>query len=67
MENSIIKIIHIFLWNSSDKLKDIQKRDNIKNNYCQQNNIPLIRIPYTHKNIKIEDLIINDSIYLYKI
>ena len=55
-----------FLWNSSDKLKDIQKRDNIKNNYCQQNNIPLIRIPYTHKNIKIEDLIINDSIYLYK-
>lgn len=34
-----------------------QQRDKIKNNYCKQNNIPLIRIPYTHlDNISIEDL-----------
>ena len=28
------------------KLKYQQKLDNIKNQYCQQNNIPLLRIPY---------------------
>lgn len=28
------------------KLKDIQERDNIKTNYCKDNNIKLIRIPY---------------------
>ena len=38
-------------------LDKIQQRDKIKNNYCKQNNIPLIRIPYTHlDNISIEDL-----------
>ena len=28
------------------KLKDIQERDNIKTNYCKNNDIKLIRIPY---------------------
>lgn len=32
------------------------KNDNIKNNYCLNNNIPLIRIPYT----KLDNLTIND-------
>ena len=54
-----------FLWNSTDNLEDIQKRDNIKNNYCKQNGLSLIRIPYTHKNIKLEDLILSSSTYLY--
>ena len=54
-----------FLWNSTDSLEDIQKRDNIKNNYCKQNGLSLIRIPYTHKNIKLEDLILSSSTYLY--
>lgn len=31
---------------SKKKLKYQQKLDNIKNTYCQQNNIPLLRIPY---------------------
>ena len=33
-----------------------QKYDNIKNNWCLNNHIPLIRIPYSHYN----DLCIND-------
>lgn len=35
------------------KFKEIQERDNIKNNYCLIKNIKLIRIPYTDFN-KIE-------------
>lgn len=37
----------------------IQQRDNIKNEYCLKNNIPLIRIPYYKiSEIKLEDLIV---------
>ena len=32
---------------SHEDFKDRQKRDNIKNQYCKDNNIKLIRIPYT--------------------
>lgn len=31
---------------TKENLKDIQKRDNIKNKYCFDNNIELLRIPY---------------------
>jgi very-short-patch-repair endonuclease len=37
-----------------------QKNDNIKNNYCIEKSIKLIRIPYTMKNI---DVFLNNSIY----
>lgn len=44
-------------WNSPEKLKATQQRDEIKNQWCKENNIPLIRIPYTHlKDLCIEDL-----------
>lgn len=33
-------------WSHSESLEIIQQRDNIKNNYCQEHNIKLIRIPY---------------------
>ena len=33
-------------WNTIDNFKGIQKRDMIKNKYCKQHNIPLIRIKY---------------------
>ena len=33
------------------RLSDIQKRDNIKNNYCLENNILLHRIDYTQENV----------------
>ena len=46
-------------------LKDIQLRDNYKNNWCIEHNIPLIRIPYTHlSSLKEEDLILETSKYL---
>ena len=41
-----------------DELKNIQRRDQIKNEYCQNNNIVLIRVPYYNiNNIDINDLI----------
>lgn len=41
-----------------DDLKTIQYRDQIKNQYCQKNNINLIRIPYYNiDKITIKDLI----------
>jgi hypothetical protein len=30
------------------------RRDKIKNDYCEQNNIPLLRIPYWEKKITFE-------------
>ena len=34
------------------KLREVQKRDNIKTQYCKENNINLLRIPYWEfKNI----------------
>lgn len=42
---------HFKEWNlGRDTLADRQYRDNIKNQYCQDNNIKLIRIPYTELN-----------------
>lgn len=34
----------------------IKKNDSLKNEYCKNNNIPLIRIPYTQKQITLEIL-----------
>ena len=34
----------------------IEQRDKIKDEFCKNNNIPIIRIPYTHKNITLKDL-----------
>lgn len=39
-------------------LKETQKRDQIKTKYCQDNNIPLLRIPYWEKE-NFETIIIN--------
>lgn len=33
-------------WGGANKLNDTIRKDNIKNKYCQYNNIKLIRIPY---------------------
>lgn len=38
----------------------IKNRDNYKNQWCKENNVPLIRIPYTKLDtLKLEDLILN--------
>lgn len=43
----------------------IQEHDEIKNQYCREHNIPIIRIPYTHlKDICLEDLIPETSNFL---
>ena len=39
-------------FGGEEEFKKIQERDNIKNQYCKDNNIKLIRIPYTEKNIE---------------
>ena len=43
-------------WFDEDFLKNQQQRDEIKNQWCKDNNIPLIRIPYWH----LQDLTIDD-------
>lgn len=52
-------------WNTEEKLKIIQRHDKIKNQWCKENNIPLIRIPYTHLNdLCIEDLLLETSKFI---
>ena len=42
-----------------------QKSDQIKNDYCKEHQIPLIRIPYTHyDNLCLEDLLLNTTSFL---
>ena len=46
-------------------LAENQESDKIKNQWCKNNNIPLIRIPYTHlKNICLEDLLLETSNFI---
>lgn len=53
------------VWNSKDNLKERQKRDNIKNEYCKKNNISLVRIPYWERDNITLDMIMGDK-YLIK-
>lgn len=47
---------------SKDNLENTQKRDKIKNNYCEKNNIKLIRIPYNKFNNTLDILTKNNII-----
>lgn len=52
-------------WNDKAHYDKVVIRDNFKNNWCKQNNIPIIRIPYTHlKSITLEDLQLETSKFL---
>lgn len=54
-------------WSTEEKFKETQKHDKIKNQYCFDNNIPIIRIPYTHYNdLCLEDLMLETSQFLLK-
>lgn len=45
----------------------IKKHDEIKNQWCIENNIPLIRIPYTIlETLCLNDLLLNNSNYIVK-
>lgn len=48
-------------------LIESQTRDALKNEYCHNNNIPIIRIPYTHlEDLQIEDLMLETTTFLVK-
>lgn len=47
---------HIHGWNTTEKVKYQIKCDNLKNEYCLKNNIPLLRINYKDKE-KMKEMI----------
>lgn len=52
-------------WNTKEHFEETKYNDNFKNQWCKKNNIPLIRIPYTHiDKISLVDLILNTSKYI---
>lgn len=54
-------------YDNKDKFEKTQEHDKIKNEYCKQHNIPLIRIPFTEiNNLNIDMLKPETSIYLLK-
>ena len=68
--NTIIRIIEFDgefhyidsnIWNS----QTVKDNDIIKNNYCNKNNIPLVRIPYWERDKITLDMIMGDQ-YLCK-
>lgn len=49
-------------WNTIEQVQKTQEHDIYKNQWCKENNIPLIRIPYTKLNtLTIEDLILETT------
>lgn len=49
-------------WNTEEHLQSVQERDEYKNEYCKQHNIPIIRIPYTkYKTLTLDDLLLERS------
>ena len=54
-----------FGWNTQEAYEKTHERDELKNNWCKDNNIPLIRIPYTHlNNLCLDDLLLNKSKFI---
>ena len=52
-------------WNNKENFLKTQERDALKNQWCKDNNIPLIRIPYTHlQNLCLEDLQLETSKFI---
>ena len=56
-----------FGWDTIDRFAITQAHDEFKNNWCKENNISLIRIPYTHlDNLCIDDLLLETSHFIVK-
>ena len=52
-------------WDTKEHFEKVQKRDFYKNQWCKENKIPLIRIPYTKLNtLSIEDLLLETSKFI---
>ena len=47
-------------FGGQEGLQKLQKNDKIKNEYAKLHNLPLVRIPYTEKNITLE-LLLSDK------
>ena len=46
-------------WNKQDNVLKVQQHDKIKNQYCKEHNIPIIRVPYTkYETLCLEDLLL---------
>lgn len=53
------------MWDKNGDLEERKRRDLIKNRWCSDNKIPLIRIPYTHLGrLSIDDLRVETSNFL---
>ena len=51
-------------WNTEEKFQKTQEHDVYKNQWCKDNNIPLIRIPYTRLDtLCIEDLMLDTTTF----
>lgn len=49
-------------WDTKEHFEKTQNNDKLKNEWCKENNIPLIRIPYTHyNNLCLEDLLLETT------
>jgi len=54
-------------WCTKENFEKLQQRDNFKNQYCKEHNIPIIRIPYIHlNNISLKDLLLETSEFVLK-
>lgn len=52
-------------WNNEINFKKTQQRDYEKTQWCKENHIPLIRIPYTHlDDLCLEDLLLETSKFI---
>lgn len=56
-------IQHFVQRANREKLEQIRQRDLEKNNFCFENNIPIIRIPY-YQDFKIDDLLLETSKFI---
>lgn len=55
-------------WHTEEQLNKQLERDAIKNQWCKENNIPLIRIPYTQlKELNINDLKPETSTFIMEV
>lgn len=53
-------------WSNKEHYEKTKIRDMIKNQWCKENKIPLIRIPYTRLELLcIEDLLLETSNFIY--
>lgn len=53
------------VFDNKEKFTQTQEHDSIKNQYCKEHNITIIRIPYTHYyNITIKDLLPLSSTFI---